>query len=138
MRLSRKSDYAVRAVRYLATLPEGGRGSISTIAEGEAIPREFLAKILKDLTQAKILKAYKGVSGGYQLSKPPTKITFLEVIEAIDGPIKLSLCTDTRASNLHRRAANDELCKFWKAQEQKIVKTLKSQTFGKFRGKTKR
>jgi Rrf2 family protein len=139
MRLSRKSDYALRAIRYLSSLPEGGRGSISVIAESEAIPREFLAKILKDLTQAKLLKAFKGVSGGYQLAKAPNKISFLNVVEAIDGPIRLSLSTEARSTcPCRRKSSRCEMCKFWQEQEKRFVKAMGSYTYGKFRKTKKR
>ncbi|RKX17512.1 MAG: Rrf2 family transcriptional regulator, partial [Candidatus Zixiibacteriota bacterium] len=91
MRLSRKSDYALRAVKHLATLPKGKLGSINSIAEAEAIPREFLAKILKDLTMSGILVSYQGVKGGYRLDRLPKDISFLNVMEAIDGPMHLNL-----------------------------------------------
>ena len=55
MQLSRKADYALRAVKHLSSLPKGKLGSINSIAAAEAIPREFLAKILKDLTRGGIL-----------------------------------------------------------------------------------
>jgi len=94
MQLSRKADYALRAVRFLSTLPKGKLGSINTIAEAEAVPREFLAKILKDLTRGGILVSYQGVTGGYRLARSPREISFLDVIEAIEGPLHINLCTE--------------------------------------------
>ena len=83
MRLSRKSDYALRAVMYFAGLPKGKLASIGEVAKAQSIPREFLAKILKDLTWGGILVSFQGVTGGYRLARPARGVTFLDVIEAM-------------------------------------------------------
>ncbi len=91
MEISRKADYALRAVLYIAQA-KSLRPTINEIARSEKIPREFLAKVLLDLTEAQILKSFQGVSGGYQLARRPAQITMLEVVEAISGPVMLNLC----------------------------------------------
>ena len=130
MRLSRKSDYALRAVRHIATLPKGKLGSINSVSEAENIPREFLAKILKDLTRSGILVSYQGVTGGYRLSRLPKDVTFLDVIEAIDGPILLNECV-----------AGNGVCTFgedcpmrpiWCDAQAELVDRLKQTTFSNF------
>ncbi len=132
MRLSRKSDYALRAIRYLSNLPAGHLGSINSISEAESIPREFLAKILKDLTRGGILVSFQGVTGGYRLAHKPREVNFLDVIEAIDGPVHLNLCTEGRTCNCDQY----DICPlriFWKKQETTFKKALISQHFGKYR-----
>ncbi len=136
MRLSRKSDYALRAVRHLSNLPQGKLGSINSIAEAEAIPREFLAKILKDLTISGILVSYLGVTGGYRLARPPKDISMLDVIEAIDGPIHLNLCTE--GSPCCNQYENCQMRIFWESQEKKFKTALKKQHFGKYRLKSRK
>ncbi len=137
MRLSRKSDYALRAIRHLSNLPAGKLGSINSIAEAESIPREFLAKILKDLTRGSILVSYQGVTGGYRLARTPREVTFLDVVEVINGPIHLSLCTEEKRS---RTELHDEydMCKFWVNLEQQFKKALSKQHFGKYRVKLRK
>ena len=136
MRLSRKSDYALRAVRYLSNLPKGKLGSINTVSEAELIPREFLAKILKDLTQNKILVSFQGVTGGYRLAKLPKEVSFLNVIEAIDGPIHLNLCTETKKCNCGKY--NEcQMRAFWEVQEASFKKSLQREHFGKYKNKKK-
>lgn len=132
MQLSRKSDYALRAVRHLSTLPKGKLGSINSIAEAEAIPREFLAKILKDLTRGGILVSFQGVTGGYRLSKNPKDVTFLNVIEAIDGPVHLNLCTEqgTCACEEYDRC---QMKDFWVGQEKLFKKALTKHNFGRYK-----
>ncbi len=137
MRLSRKSDYALRAVRYLANLPTGKLGSINTVSEAESIPREFLAKILKDLTMGGILVSYQGVTGGYRLARPPREVTFLDVIEVINGPIHLSLYTEEKRSSAKPHDEYD-MCNFWENLEQQFKKALGKQHFAKYRRKARK
>jgi Rrf2 family protein len=132
MQLSRKSDYALRAIRHLSSIPKGKLGSINSIAEAEAIPREFLAKILKDLTRGGLLVSFQGVTGGYRLSKNPKDITFLNVIETIDGPIHLNLCTEQDSCPCERYEECD-MRDFWKAQEVGFKKALSKHNFGRYR-----
>ena len=137
MKLSRKSDYALRAIRYLAPLSKGKLGSINAIAENESIPREFLAKILKDLTRSEILISYQGVKGGYALSLEPRKVSFLDVIEAVDGPIHLNLCTEPEGCRCDQYKTC-ELRRFWEAQEKSFKKALAQQNFGKYKKNRKK
>lgn len=131
MQLSRKADYALRAVRHISTLPKGKLGSINSIAEAEAIPREFLAKILKDLTRSGVLMSFQGVTGGYKLSKMPKDVTFLDVIEAIDGPIHLNLCTEqgTCSCDAYNKC---QMKDFWADQEKGFKKALSKHHFGRY------
>ena len=128
MNLSRKSDYALRAIRNLAGLPKGTLGSINTIAQAESLPREFLAKILKDLTTSGILVSFQGVTGGYRLTRPPGKVSFLDVIEAVDGQLHLSLCTEPGKCSCNQ---NDHchMHKFWVDQEKVVRNALRRQNF---------
>lgn len=132
MQLSRKADYALRAIRHVSGLPKGKLGSINSIAEAEAIPREFLAKILKDLTRAGLLVSFQGVTGGYRLAKQPREVTFLDVIEAIDGPIHLNLCTEQGSCACDRHAKCD-MKEFWSTQEVGFKKALTKNHFGKYK-----
>lgn len=132
MRLSRKSDYALRAVRHLSTLPKGKLGSINSVSEAEEIPREFLAKILKDLTRSGILVSYQGVTGGYRIAKLPKDITFLDVIEAIDGPVHLNLCTEDDNCRCERQGTC-QMKDFWAVQEGSFKKSLSREHFGKYK-----
>ncbi len=131
MQLSRKADYALRAVRYLSSLPKGTLGSINAIAEGESIPREFLAKILKDLTMSGVLTSYQGVHGGYCLVKKPRDISFLDIIEAVDGPIHINLCTEADGAYCEQ-VGHCPIHGFWIAQEKSFKKALSAQKFSKY------
>lgn len=133
MRLSRKSDYALRAIRHLSTLPKEKLGSINTISEAERVPREFLAKILKDLTRGGVLKSFQGVTGGYRLAKPAKDVTYLNIIEIIDGPLRVSLATDSRAKGFNGDGKSESSFeRFWKDQEKTLKNSLSKQNFGRF------
>ncbi|MBD3403975.1 Rrf2 family transcriptional regulator [candidate division GN15 bacterium] len=137
MQLSRKADYALRAVRHISTLPKGKLGSINSIAEAESIPREFLAKILKDLTRSGILVSYQGVTGGYRLSRIPKEISFLDVIEAIEGPIHLNLCTEGPNCGCDQYGGC-QFREFWENQEVTVKKALSKHHFGKYTRRARR
>lgn len=92
MILNRATDYAFRAVLYLSLLPPGRVVEAKVISEDEHIPMRFVLKILRTLSQAGIVQSYRGVKGGYALARPPAEITMLDVIEAMEGPVRLNRC----------------------------------------------
>ena len=94
LELSRKSDYALRAVIYLARLSPDRYGRVSEIAKAKDIPQAFLAQILPILANRGVVKSLQGAHGGYALARTPAEITFLDVIEAVEGSLKLNRCVD--------------------------------------------
>lgn len=96
LQVSRKVDYALRAMVYLAGKPEGTREPLQDIATKNGIPKEFLAKIVKSLADKGLVSAQRGPHGGVSIGRPATQISFLEVIEAAEGPVMLNLCLDDK------------------------------------------
>src|SRR3989449_5688015 len=94
LQISRKIDYGLRAMIHLAGLPAGRIASLQDLSVTLHIPREFLAKILKVLTARGLVRSLRGAHGGYQLGRPARDISFLEVIEAVEGPVQLNVCLD--------------------------------------------
>jgi Rrf2 family protein len=94
LELSRKSDYALRALIYLARLPSHRFGRVSEISKAKDIPQAFLAQILPMLANRGLVKSQQGAHGGYSLARTPAEINFLEVIEAVEGPLRLNKCVD--------------------------------------------
>jgi Rrf2 family protein len=92
MRASRKVDYALRAMAYLASAPRDRVTLVSEIAEAQDIPKDFLSKILKDLVNRGLVRSHLGPGGGYSLARDPSRITFREVHEAIEGPLLVMDC----------------------------------------------
>ena len=94
LQISRKVDYALRAMIYLAKLPPGSREPQQEVAATNDIPREFLAKILKTLADRGLVTALRGPHGGVALARTPEEISFLDVIEAVEGPVVMNVCLD--------------------------------------------
>ena len=93
MEITKETDYAVRCILYLARCSGETPVMIETIAAEMCIPRSFLAKILQRLARAEIVKSFRGVKGGFQLSRSPSELSLLSVVEAIEGPIAMNRCT---------------------------------------------
>ena len=92
MQITRQADYAARAVLQLARGGNHKLVSTSQVAKEQHIPPAFLPKIISQLSIAGILQTSRGARGGIRLAREPNKITLLDVIEAIDGPIQLNIC----------------------------------------------
>lgn len=93
MRISKKAEYALRAMVSLGRKPRGTTASIEEICEDEKIPVKFLEQILLELRKASLLLSRRGVKGGYQLARPVGDISLLEIIRVIDGPFQPISCT---------------------------------------------
>src|SRR5215471_21062980 len=92
LRLTKKADYGLMALKYLAEQKGGSAHSAKDIAEAYHIPPQLLAKILQTLAKAGILVSHAGTNGGYALAKPANEISAFEVIRAIDGPLFITSC----------------------------------------------
>jgi len=100
MRVSRSTGYALLAVGYIAKNQGDGVVLSQDVSNEYDIPLEYLLKILQQLVRANVLRSKRGPRGGFSLAKPTNKITMLEVIEAVDGPL-------TGELNLTDQAGND-------------------------------
>ncbi len=92
LKLTKKADYGLIAARHLAEHADLGACSAKDLAEMYGIPQEALAKILQQLVRSKLLISQHGINGGYVLSRDPRKISVLEVIRAIEGPLFMTSC----------------------------------------------
>src|SRR5207244_8083747 len=99
MKLTRASTYALHAMSYLAAQPNARPLASHDIARARGIPERFLLKVLKPLADRKILVSMKGPNGGYRLARSPGPISVLEVVEAVDGPIRGQVPLTEHASN---------------------------------------
>ena len=92
LRLTKKADYGLMALKYLAEQAGSGAQSAKEIAEAYHIPPQLLAKILQTLTRAGLLISTAGTNGGYALARAASEINAFEVIRAIDGPLFITSC----------------------------------------------
>lgn len=90
--LSKKSQYAFKALTYLAEKYNEGPVLISEISKKKKIPLKFLENILLELKKAGILESKKGKGGGYFLKKDPSKVNVANVIRLVNGPIAMLPC----------------------------------------------
>jgi Rrf2 family protein len=88
MKLTRASTYAVTALAYLVREKPAGPVTSHAIACAEGIPELFLLKQLKLLVSARILRSARGPNGGYRLARDPKAITLLDIVEAVEGPLR--------------------------------------------------
>jgi Rrf2 family protein len=87
MRVSAKSDYALRALIEIATRSDGRPVSAEEIGRLQDIPHNFLQAILADLRRAGIVRSVRGQSGGWRMAANPADVSVADVIRAVDGPL---------------------------------------------------
>ncbi len=93
LKLTKKADYGLMALKYLAEHPEAVALSAKDVADAYGIPAQLLAKILQQLTKSGLLKSHAGMNGGYALARDAREISAYEVIHSIDGPFFITSCT---------------------------------------------
>ena len=93
LRLSKKADYALIAMKHLALREGRGSSSAREIAEQYSIPVELMAKVLQRLARRGLLSSQQGTRGGYQLARDSDSISLADVIQAIDGPLTVTACS---------------------------------------------
>jgi len=93
LRLSKKADYALIAMKHLALRGDRGSSSAREIAGLYDIPIELMAKVLQKLVRRGLLASHQGTRGGYKLARVPTQISVADVIQAIEGPVTVTACS---------------------------------------------
>jgi len=127
MELTRKGEYAIRGIIYLAQQPPGKMSLISEIAEAVDAPQTFLAKIFQNFAKQGIVNSYRGTGGGFTLGRLPSDITLREVVEAVEGPIIPNRCLTGKGS-----CDKDSEClvhPVWRKVQSQIVQILEGVTF---------
>ncbi|MEJ2200022.1 MAG: Rrf2 family transcriptional regulator [Desulfuromonadaceae bacterium] len=92
MGLTRKGEYAIRGIVYLAQQDPKKLLLIGEIAAAVDVPQSFLAKIFQSFTKVGLIRSSRGAGGGFALAKPATDITLLTIVEAVEGPIVPNIC----------------------------------------------
>jgi len=90
--ITRATEYAIRAVLYMATQPQGKIILKKDICRAQEITPAFLTKILQPLIKAGIVSSQRGVGGGFFLAKPAAEITLFDVVSSQEGPLYLNQC----------------------------------------------
>jgi len=126
LRLSKKADYALLAMRHLAANADRGAVSARELAEAYDLPPELLAKVLQRLVRGRLLTSIQGIRGGYGLARPAAAISVVDVITAIDGPLTVTACSETN-HNCEQFAKCDIRDPLWQIKD-RIVAALQGTT----------
>ncbi len=133
---SKKCEYGLQAVLYLAAQHKGEVISSDEIAKKLNIPKEFVSKILQSLTESGIIDSRKGKAGGFFLAKDPTRIRLIDIVAAIDGlgmfnncVLGFPNCSPDNPCPLHSK---------WGELRNKAYNMLTDETIDKFRESTLR
>ena len=119
LRISRKIDYGLRAMIYLASIPQDSVVPFREIARQMDVPEDFLAKILKTLVDQGLVRSTRGPHGGYALARTATEVSFLDVIEAVEGPVALNVCLDGEDACGHSTACT--MVQVWREGQERML-----------------
>src|SRR3954454_24386538 len=122
LRLSKKADYALIAMKHLALRGTNGSSSAREIAGQYDIPIELIAKVLQRLVRRGLLASHQGTRGGYELARRPLQISVADVIQAIDGPVTVTACS-TEEGQCDQYAKCNVRDPLWRVRE-KILSAL--------------
>ena len=92
MKLSPAAEFAVRGMAVLAENYGDGPTTLDAICKARDLSKQYLVKIFSMLTRASLVTPLRGKKGGYLLARDPSKITLLEIIEAVEGPLAVNFC----------------------------------------------
>ncbi|MFL5318270.1 MAG: RrF2 family transcriptional regulator [Myxococcaceae bacterium] len=129
LQISRKIEYGLRAMVYLASIPDDVVVPFREIAKRMDVPQDFLAKILKTLVSRKWVLSTRGARGGYRLARPAAQISMLDVIEAVEGPVVVNVCQDN-----HDACKLSKSCTMygvWKLGQQRMLEVYRHATLDK-------
>ena len=127
MVITRATEYAIRAVLFMAKQPQGQTVLKKDICRSQGITPAFLTKILQPLIKEGIVGSHRGVSGGFFLARDPAEITLFDIVEAEEGMPHLNLCLEEEGS-----CPRDEVCPvhhIWREARMNLVDTLQRHSF---------
>jgi Rrf2 family protein len=132
MKLTRASSYAIHALVFMAAQKQNRPVASHHIAKARGIPERFLLKVLKPLVSARVLHSIKGPNGGYRLARGANEITVLEILEAVDGPIRGQPTFSHEEGNGSLNKRLDQICSQAADQVRKQLQKVRiSQLVGK-------
>lgn len=94
MQITRASDYAVRVMIHLASLPPDSTVRQAEFSKATEVSGHFLSKVLQQLVRARLIRSQRGSGGGYVLATSAERISLLDVVEAMEGPVRLNQCLE--------------------------------------------
>ncbi len=125
MLITRKTDYAVRCILYLAQASEQV-ANVTEVSRKMHIPKTFLAKIFQKLAKAGLVESIRGMNGGFRLAKKPSEISLLDIMVAIQGPLCINVCAVD--SKKCARSASCSVHPVWVDLRKEVNERLRQQT----------
>ena len=123
--VSKRGEYGLIAAVYLAHHSSNERCQIHEVAENCGLPEPFLAQILRQLVRGGIVDSKKGVGGGFRLARDASEISFLEVLESLDGPIAVNQCQGPSSCD-HKGTCS--LQPVWSKAQSALIGVLRTST----------
>jgi len=124
--ISKKGDYAIRGMVYLASQLPGRVVLVREIARAMDVPPLFLAKIFQQFTKLGLVKSFRGSGGGFLLGRPPEEITLCEIVEAVEGPIMPNRCVLSDGACSREKGCT--VHPVWKKVEKSVIDILSGVT----------
>jgi len=130
--VSKRSDYAMRAMAYLASQNPGTYVLAGTVALNMSVPAVFLSKIMKQMVTAGLVISRSGPGGGYALARGAGEINFREVLEAVEGPVQMVPCQSDQGEQcaIHQHCSQLQV---WDAIRLRIADVLEEYTLDSVR-----
>jgi len=94
MQITRASDYAVRVMIHLAGSEPGATVRQAELSRATNVSGHFLSKVLQQLVRARLVRSQRGSGGGYVMAVPATSVSLLDVVQAMEGPVRLNQCIE--------------------------------------------
>jgi len=94
MHITRATDYAVRVMIHLAGLPPGSSVRMSELSKATDVSGHFLSKVLQQLVRSRLIRSQRGSGGGYILAVSAASVSLLDVVQAMEGPVRLNQCLE--------------------------------------------
>ncbi|HEY3490118.1 MAG TPA: Rrf2 family transcriptional regulator [Candidatus Deferrimicrobiaceae bacterium] len=122
MELTRKGEYAIRGIVFLAQQPPGEMVLMSDLAAATDAPAAFMAKILQAFVKQGIVRSFRGAKGGFTLARPAGSITLREIVESVEGPIVPNRCLTGRGAC--ERDGGCNVHPVWKRVQAQVISIL--------------
>lgn len=120
LRITKIADYGFILLAHMAQQDQDSLHNAKDLSENINIPLPTVSKVLKILTQGGVLKSHQGSKGGYSLTRPASKITAVEILEAIEGPLAITDCSSEEGCE-----RNCVVSPSWQRVNGTIIKVLK-------------
>jgi Rrf2 family protein len=127
LQLTHGSDYAIRAMMYLAARPPAELSSLRDVGREQNIPESFLAKIFQNLVHAGLVVSKPGAHGGFALARSASRISVAQVMQAMNGPLSLNRCV--LWPETCERSSSCTMHKVWVRAQERLMEVLEKVSF---------